>query len=218
MVRNITQEKIDTIVSNLPDLISNFKNWWYDSGGGPSLYFYQKTISRVRDEDLETLLGDDSFIELLYATLTAWDMDSRSASLEDFEEFWEEITVNKNKILTLSDFKLIEMNEKSFRNCKTTLKTVYNNLDLMKTSKKLVCNSKFLHFTLPDLVTPMDRKNTVKYFYETKSTSRKRFFEIFDTSWKIAQRTNLEEHVDDEFNLSEPKVIDNAINSFMRDD
>ncbi len=217
MVREITSEKIDTIVSEFPNLIKNFENWWYDEGGGPSLYFYQKTISKVRNNDLETLLGDKNFTELLYATLMAWDMDSRGASLKDFKDFRENINKNKKAVLELSEYELTEMENEELDMIKDFLRSLYSKLDVMKTSCRLVSNSKLLHFTLPSLIMPMDRANTLKYFYENRGESKKRFIEIFDASWKIARRVGLEKYLDDEFNLSKPKVIDNAINAKMRD-
>lgn len=216
MTKKIKQNKVDTLISDLPELIKQFKNWWYDSGSGPSLYFYQKTISRVRDENLKNLLEDKSFVELLYATLTAWGMDARAASLKDFEDFTENIGENRAKILNLKDFRLSSLDEESVKRVRRALRDIYNELDMMKSKEKLVCVSKFLHFTLPDLVMPMDRRNTLKYFYGNTGTSRKRFLELFEASWQIAQETNLTPYVDKCFNLSESKVIDNAINAKMR--
>lgn len=217
MTRKIQQRKIDALSSELPELIKEFKNWWHDHGGGPSLHFYQKTISRVRSENLKDLLKDESFIELLYATLTAWDMDARAANLKDFENFRENIGESSGRMLDLSGCALARLNKEELNEVKHALKDIYDGLSLMKSKAKLVCNSKFLHFTLPDLVMPMDRQNTVKYFYGTTSVSRKRFLKIFDASWQVAQKANLAPHLDEDFNLSGPKVIDNAINAKMRD-
>lgn len=217
MTRNIKKEKIDALCSELPELVKQFENWWYDSGGGPSLYFYQKTISRVRNENLKDLLNDKRFIELLYATLTAWDMDARSASLEDFANFRNNILENSVRVQNFSGLTLSGLDREEMKNVKGALKGLYDELDLMKSNKKLVCVSKFLHFTLPDLVMPIDRVNILEYFYGNRGTSRKRFLELFEASWQVSQKTDLPQHVDDNFNLSEPKVIDNAINAKMRD-
>lgn len=216
MAKKIKQSKIDALSSKLPELVKQFKNWWYGSGGGPSLYFYQKTISRIRDENLKNLLEDKSFIELLYATLTAWDMDARAASLRDFGDFRRSIEENSKKIVGVSDFTLTGMEKKDQKTVKRILRNIYDNLDLMKSGGKLVSISKLLHFTVPDLVMPMDRQNTLKYFYGNTGGSRKRFLEVFDASWQIAQKAELGPHVDNVFNLSDPKVIDNAINAKMR--
>ena len=40
---------------------------------GPSFYFHQKTVARrLSHSTISSLLGDEGFFDLLYATLTAW--------------------------------------------------------------------------------------------------------------------------------------------------
>ena len=81
----------------------------------------------------------------------------------------------------------------------------------MNSKGRLVSNSKIMHFILPHLVMPMDRKNTLMFFYNNTGESKNKFLEIFESSWYIAKRMNLSYYLDDDWNRTIPKIIDNAI-------
>jgi len=205
-------EKIRIIIERLPDLIKKFS---YRKG--PDLYFYQKIMSLRRERLLEDLFNDklDRFIELIYATLVSWDMNSRGAKMKYFDDFKFNILHNKDLFNKLSSFKLSEISETEFERIKEILGKVYDNLDLMKTKGKLVSNSKAMHFILPDLVMPMDRQNTLKFFFNNTNESKNKFLDIFECSYQIARKMNLNRFLDQRWNLSITKVIDNAIICFM---
>jgi hypothetical protein len=92
---------------------------------------------------------------------------------------------------------------------------VYGDLNLMETGGRLVSNSKTMHFMLPDLVMPMDRQNTLNFFYGNTGESPEKFMDIMDCAYQVAQRSDLRRYLDKKWNQSIPKVIDNAIISRM---
>lgn len=55
---------------------------------GPSLYFYRRVCAlRAERPSVERFLADNYCVEMVYATLVAWDMDSRRARMKDFFDF-----------------------------------------------------------------------------------------------------------------------------------
>lgn len=196
----------------MAELIRSFKY-----GEGPDLYFYQKTISLRRQKSLVKLFDDetDRYIKLIYATLASWGMNSRGAKMKYFDEFKSSILANKERFLDLSSLVLDDLSEKEFEKAKRHCGTIYSNLHVMKSGGKLISNSKTMHFILPDLVMPMDGQNTLNFFFGNTSESKNKFLEILECSYQVAKKADLRKFLDNKWNLSITKVIDNAIISYM---
>ena len=180
---------------------------------GPSIYFYERVYSiRKNSKNITLFLNEEKNIEYLYSTLLAWDMNSRGAKMKYFTEFKKSIIDN------IKTFKNIENVSTNLLNVQLStineyLGNLYKNLDIMYTNSKLVSTSKLLHFLFPDLIMPMDRTNTLEYFYNNSGESLTRFLEIFEFSHKMANE-NIEwnKYLDKcKWNTTIPKIIDNAI-------
>lgn len=206
------EKKINEFVAEIPGLIKNFS---YRKG--PDLYFYRKTMDLRRRKGLDELFEDntDRFIELIYATLVAWDMNSRGAKMKYFDDFKSNILANKDGFMQLSSSRLETLSGAKVGDVKMCLSQIYSNMHLMESAGKLVSNSKVMHFILPDLVMPMDRQNTLNFFFGNTNESGGYFLRIFGQSHEIAKKIDLRQFLDEEWNLSVPKVIDNAIISKM---
>ncbi len=170
-----------------------------------------------RKKSLGELFDDetDRFVELIYATLVAWDMNSRGAKMKYFDQFKASILANKERFKQLSSTRLETLSTATVGEVKMRLEQIYNNMHLMETSGRLVSNSKVMHFILPDLVMPMDRQNTLNFFFGNTNESNTYFRRIFSQSYEIAKKIDLTPFLDEQWNLSVPKVIDNAIISKM---
>lgn len=141
----------------------------------------------------------------------------KGAKMVEFNEFKNSILENKAALAKLSNYKLHTLNENQKENIRQDLLNIFLNLRVMKSKLRLVGNSKALHHLLPDLVPPVDRQYTIRFF-GNRSISRKNegfiFLEIFDKFWLICKRLNLSEkdYINGkEFTTSIPKLIDNAI-------
>lgn len=220
-------------------------------GCGPDLYFYQKTVSQTKHASprkIRDVLLDEGFVELLYATLASWGMHSRGAKMKPFEEFSQSIHENVGLFTRLADFyKKNRLNDE--RNQKEVVKgllDLFTALDIMnhrkrskdeakskKEASKLVANSKLMHFILPQLVMPIDRTNTVRFFTgcsvpreyykprrwneldENNKSDVRAFFKIHQAvlHWTQGQRISRKLHdlIDDKWNQTVPKVVDNLI-------
>ena len=200
------EAKTKYLIENIPRLIKNFS---YRQG--PDLYFYKRVTDLRKRHPLKKLFNDSYFFELLYATLTAWDMNARGAKMKYFDEFKKNILKNQILFEELDNLKLSQVNNKQFLQAKKKIEELYEGLHLMKTEGKLVSNSKIMHFILPDLIMPMDRQNTLIFFFGNTMESRAKFLKIIDSSWLISKQLDLSKFLDDEWNRSIPKIIDNAI-------
>jgi len=200
--------EIEQIVAIIKTRISEINSRYRN---GPDLYFYKRLIHlRNNFRGIELFLRSDYHIEILYATLVSWDMNARGAKMKYFDEF------KANILSCLNQFKLIEDFEKNSNNDSvrliSTLRNTYENLSLMKTGRKLVSNSKLLHFLFPKLFMPMDGGNTLFYFYGHAGESPNKYIEIIELSYEIISRPeNWENYLDNNWNTTVPKMIDNAI-------
>lgn len=198
------EQIITTIKTDIQDINERYRS-------GPDLYFY-KRLNHLRNgsKSIEAFLRDDYNIEILYATLVAWDMNSRSAKMKYFSDF-------KSNILSCLDhFKELEGFEDklnlNLEKLVSSLKSTYERLDLMKTKGKLVSNSKLLHFLFPKILVPMDRNNTLFYFYGNTNESVNKYVEITELSFEILNMSeSWEKFLDNGWNTSIPKMIDNAV-------
>jgi len=179
---------------------------------GPDLYFYKRVIDiNNKSKSIEDFLGNDYHIELLYATLVSWDMNSRGAKMEYFDKFKKSILMQKDSLKLLWKKKIAAVTD--VEKTLNTVAEIYDNLHLMKTGGRLVSNSKVLHYILPDLLMPMDRQNTLVYFYKYTTESRQKYLNIIRGSFEMVNDIgrDAEYYLDAEWNRTIPKTIDNAI-------
>ena len=87
-----------------------------------------------------------------------------------------------------------------------------------------------MHFFLPDLIPPMDRQYTMRFFHmylpvlkpESPQKDKDKEFNIFKMILKcfalISNENNIsfDKLIDDKFSPSIPKLIDNAIVAFIK--
>jgi hypothetical protein len=196
---------LDTITNRIEIINSRYRS-------GPSLYFYKRILAlRKLNPTIRSFASDLYSIEILYATLVSWDMDSRGAKLKDFDSFRAAL------LSCLPEFEEIEVRLRDTPRSKfeiflEPLMHLYSKLELMKTSGRLVSNSKCLHFLFPSLCMPMDKTNTLQYLYSNTYESVDRYLDIIKLSFDIMKRPiQFERYLDDCWNQSIPKLIDNAI-------
>ena len=185
----------------------------------PGWYLYRKITSYNNIDSKFT----DEFIELIYVTLIAWNMNSRGAKLSDYNVFKNSIIRNKNAIKNLSEYRLQKLSSEKLN--KILMEDgfeLFSNLDLVADTKpRLVTYSKTLHFLLPNLFVPIDRKYTMKYFYGhtniPKNVERqyRRLLDITEEYRLFASLVKISKYKDTVWNTNIPKTIDNMIIGFM---
>ena len=209
--------------------------------GGPSLYFHDRTLGRLRKygSPSEALL-DDNFVECLYAVLTAWGMHrmgSRGARMEEFAAFTESLLSELPGIVKLEHHlkRLVDGTKTQLPQLPTVevpvlteeLWSLISRLKLGKSDDtKIVLGSKALHHLFPELFPPIDRRYTLRFFLGRETLAAESesdaFREIFTRFHQIAtncaptiqslmEEGSLEERY---MRTSCTKMIDNAIVGF----
>lgn len=169
---------------NEDDLISNL-NYYYDRSmtvlndfGGPSVYFHTQA---VREHDANFL--SDRHIEMIYATLASWGMHRmegpsryKSENVE-FEDFKQSILSHSDDLQQARRLKMDSCTQEQYEQSIESLKEVYFSLKVSISNATIVAHSKTLAHILPNLIPPIDRQYTVRFFTQ----DNKDFFQI----WKI---------------------------------
>jgi len=202
------EKKLIQIINTIESQISIINDRYRK---GPDLYFYRKIINlRSSYKSIETFLQKKENIEALYATLLSWDMNCRGAKMKYYDEFEENIINCLSHFIKIEE--LSRNNPIDFILLNDTLRESYNKLDLMLTNCKFVSNAKILHFLFPELLMPMDGTNTLNFFYNNTGESVHKYIEIINFQFEIMNSTKkLRQYLDNNWNLTIPKMIDNAI-------
>jgi hypothetical protein len=184
---------------------------------GPALHFYHRILDfRLQFPIVSSFLQSNDCIEILYAALLSWGMNSRAAKMKDYADF------KSNVQGASSAFQAVEAVSQSFTwtNRVPAIQAVaslFDSLSLMKTEERTISNSKCIHFIFPDLCIPVDN-NTFKKLYKPSSddewaaATKERFMEVLDFSCDIlAGISNPQQYLDTIWNRNTMKIVDNAI-------
>lgn len=232
------------MLKNKDDLIQNLR-YYYEKSldilhefGGPSIYFHIQCIRENKQNFLS-----DRHIELIYATLTAWGMHrmgdpkSTKTKLVEFNDFKSSILHNQQVFKDLYNLKLEEISQDEYVNLMDGLRLPYNYLKVSISEATIVANSKTLAHILPDLIPPVDRNHTIRFFtQEYRNFFRKngkykminlpndksRQFILFKKVCceikNLLDETelNIFELNEDTFNTSYPKIMDNILMTYVK--
>lgn len=207
--------------------------------GGPSIYFHSKCINELNSNYLSS-----RHIELIYATLTSWGMHrmgNKNSQLCDFKVFKESIINKKELYNYLNKFNIGRINNNSLDKLLTNeIKDVFYNLKVSNAKNSfIVAKSKALHHLLPDLILPIDRQYTVRFFTKNKSkwtnkdgklkqislpNSQEKQYELFKEivkkSMEFVQNYRFKKikYLKDSnsFNSSHLKIMDNLIIEYIK--
>ncbi len=216
------QERVESLIDQFDECVSVFNQ--RNLFTGPSIYFHNKTLRILRNYDKPCdVLLDDLFFDYLYATLTAWGlhrMGPGSAKLAELEEIKRSFRRQKEQICNLQSLKITDIQDSSVDSVTSSLWEVLDNIRDSVSQTKIVANSKALHHILPDLMPPIDREYTLRFFYNHTTLNqgdKVAFKEIYPYFYEIASacRDKIMSHVGFGMNTSQTKVIDNAIVGFV---
>ena len=189
-----------------------------------SYYLYQAVILRQRHSRIDALIADPDFHGLVYRTLVSWDMNFRNAKLVSFRKFSTGITEVSNKIRKLAAFSMSDLGDEQAPLVIADLGSLFGSLKVMESKSQIVGCSKALHFLLPRLVMPIDGKYTLKFLFGYRvnppslNDEVKLLSDIFQGFLKLSRRLGLSSADEREigWNTTVPKIIDNAIIGYMR--
>jgi len=192
----------------------------HENFGGPSVYFHQQAIQESRNNFLS-----DRHIEMIYATLSAWGMHrmgKTKTKMVDFSLFKSALLNIKPNLDELRFVRLEEYTSEP-TDILNKLKTICFQLRVSVSDSKVVGNSKALAHILPNLVPPVDRQYTVRFFAESLSNFRdgeeENFYNhILIRCYQFVKLIKSDSRIvlDDCFNTSFPKVFDNLIMASLK--
>jgi hypothetical protein len=205
---------------------------------GPSIYFHVQAIRAQKSAFLS-----DRHIEMIYATLASWGLhrmgDSRTTKTKmvEYENFRSSLLNQRKALSLLRGITMDGSSDLDYRHAIEELKPAYFSLAVSISSSTLVAHSKVLAHVLPDLIPPIDRQYTVRFFTQ----ENKQFFNKKGKFKNVNLPSNKEEQfslfldycirikrmldqcdlqlfkLDPEtFNTSYPKIMDNIIMAFVK--
>ncbi len=164
-------------------------------------------------------------IELVHVTLQAWNMNSRAAKLKDLASFEKTINKNRADFLELEHDRIEFIGDKRHEQLLSTLEKLFYGLqDTCEQNAKLVTVAKTLHFFLPRLAVPIDRKYTLSFFrghnlkpdsaeYVPKELHQqwRLYKNIFLSFFELAKMHDFENYKDNRWGANTPKSLDNLV-------
>ncbi|MCL2718782.1 MAG: hypothetical protein FWE14_08405 [Lachnospiraceae bacterium] len=181
----------------------------------PGWYLYQKIINYGGNKITS------EFVKLVYVTLCAWNMNGRGAKLSEYDDFEKSIFAHGHALQQLEEQDVRYLYESI--HIQDQLKELFFNLNLVAAGKPiLVTASKMLHFFMPNLIVPIDRKYTLSFFNGNTNVPPKiesqfqMFLEIQKEFSQFTRTYDLSLYKDERWNLTIPKVMDNMIIGFMK--
>lgn len=232
-------------MGNENDLINNLKHYYNRSlvvmkeFGGPSIYFH---VQSVKEQEAHFL--SDRHVEMIYATLASWGMhrmgdpENTKAKMEDFHKFKQSIVNQRKELQKFIPLRIESCTGEQYAAYLDEIKEIYHALSVSISKATIVAHSKTLAHLLPNLISPIDRQYTIRFFTQdnkdffTKSGKYRlvnlpigidaQFEDFKKWSYKIKDlfdrcNHNIFEIDKDTFNTSYPKIMDNIIMAFVKD-
>jgi hypothetical protein len=206
--------------------------------GGPCVYFHKQCLTAGAEEFLSS-----RHIEMLYATLTAWgmhrmgDSDKAKTRLTEWPLFQTSFTSQAEGLKRFKGLRMSEMPESEYSAAILQLQEHYETFKLSVSDATIVVNSKAFHHLFPELIPPIDRQYTVRFFTQgpekwLDSSGKFRTVQLpraLDDQFHLFHSTclairQLATQVDpdvlcqerEQSQLSTPKALDNAIVNYVR--
>lgn len=205
----------------VPVLVGGFKTFLeaYDrycpfTRHGQLQYHVETIRSRRRLGSAKAALADEAFLRGLYRTLQAWGIGSRASTLRAFPQFVAALQAEAKTIEALDNL-AIDQAGLDVNTVGATVAQLAQSLEIVGNKARIVPGSKTLHHLLPELVVPIDREYTQRFFEWANPTLQnfpeRCFREAFTAFATIAREANPAQYVGDGWYTSRTKVIDNAI-------
>jgi hypothetical protein len=159
-------------------------------------------------------------IELIYKTLKEWGMSSRGARMIPLKTFKSMLKKKRKNLNSFRKLKIDRLSKKKFDKVFSEFNKLFDYFKITRGKTQLIGFSKMLHFILPNLIMPIDRKYTLQFFYNNKNVNTNRqfeyFLEIHQCLHDISQKINFRKMINNRINKNVPKIFDNAIIGYIK--
>lgn len=216
--------------ANIEALIRNFDRYvrrFEKSRGatGPGLYFHERAIERQkRHTSVQSLLDDQCFLEYVYAVLPAWGMHRmgrQAAKVNDFGRIVDALRSAAPSLKELWPLRITDLPCDQAAKAGSLAWDIIADMRVSRSRTQIVAGSKALHHVLPDLIVPIDRRYTFRFFTGNTRVpdDGQAFREWFPDFAEIGRRSRIPIEAAlrrGGFMATGPaKVIDNAIIGFF---
>jgi hypothetical protein len=179
------------------------------------LTLHRLVIDRRRELGaVAAALEDEAFLDALFATLILRGIGTRGTKLVPRAQFAVALESHKDEISELERFS-IEDPELDVTAVAERLSALSKDLGIVENVATVEPGSKALHYLLPDLVPPLDRHWTGKFFrwgqQDALAHSQKVWMEAFTNLALVASQVSPARLLDEEWNSSTPQILDNAL-------
>lgn len=217
----------DRHLALVPLLTRHFPRWLeYFVAHGPfkkpdQLGLHQQSIRmRCAHASVVAALRDDAFLRSVYDTLRAWGIGSRRSHLKPPADFCNALRRSGPR---LSRLETLAIDDPSLDVDGTIghIWSIVDELGIVGNDARLVAGTKAIHHILPDLVPPMDRAYTQRFFgwnnpqfqYGQEACFRVAFGALASVARDVKPRQFVGSHP---WHTSPNKVIDNAVVGLLR--
>ncbi len=213
------KKRLDRLITNFPHYVGKF-----DSNPAfkrrDQLRLHLETIRRRRIlGSAGAAIDDDSFLDLLRHTLGGWGIGVRGSHLADPTNFKAALRRQRAALERL-DGRMIDDASLDVGGTTRVVWELILNLQIVDNKAPLVAGSKALHHLLPDLVVPIDREYTRRFFgwWATRFQNQQEscFVTAFGQIASVARAVDPQSFVGAGWRSSRTKVLDNAIVAFCR--
>jgi len=228
------------IETNYQDLKNNYSKYLDiatnigDIFGGPSLHFHKRALNEI-DRDF---LGE-THLEMIYATLASWGMHrmgDTKTKMVDFDKFKSSVLTHEKILTDLKGLKIEDVSNGELPEIIKKLSDICFALKTSESNSQIVGNSKTLAHILPNIIPPIDRQYTIRFFPcepttflndigklkqvpNFRNSEEKEYFShiIYKTYDFINHiKTDKQIELQNSFNTSYPKIFDNLIVTYVR--
>lgn len=212
---------------NFETLIKNYKSLFQGLGdlnsyfGGPSVYFHQQSLIECKQSFLS-----ERHIEMIYATLASWGMHrmgKTKTKMVTYDRFKDSILEMQPRLLALKSLDLRNFEDEPTDVLNEIIEICFK-LRTSTSNSKIVGNSKTLAHIIPDLVPPVDREYTIRFFsealYNFSGIEEEKMFyrHVLKQCYSFVRKLDENDMVliDTKFNSSAPKMFDNLIMLYLK--
>jgi len=219
--------RTDVIEQRTAKLVSGFGRYVeaYDqqvSFTGKQLTAHQQTVALRRQlGSVRAAASDAAFTASLMRTLFAWKVGRRASRLVAEDQFAAAL---RTAVPRLEEFEALTIDSPDLpADIADRLWLLINTLGVVENQAKLVAGTKTLHHLLPELVVPMDREYTGKFFqlhlpeWQDPASQRRIFGIVYNQYVNVARRVHPQQYVTGQgWRTGRTKILDNALIGFCK--
>lgn len=172
---------------------------------------------RRRHASIDAALDDGGLLALLHETIRAWGIGRQASRLLPLREFTDQLRGQRDRLRILDGHRIEDDGAVELG---SVVWDAMANLGIVENEALIVATSKTLHHLFPDLVPPLDRAWTGKFFEWSPIEMQRQQRRIFIPAWAalarvaaVAQPSRL---VGPGWRTSATKLIDNAIIGLLK--